>query len=106
MGKNSNTNKRNVQHNVANTQLKNKPSSKWRLINKEANFFDKAFEENLINFQKMSLKEDEYSLQKEGSIEEKIIRTRKKLKRKKKKKKYKVILFYGMSHNVLSIFFQ
>ncbi|CRH00444.1 conserved Plasmodium protein, unknown function [Plasmodium relictum] len=85
MGKNSKK-KKNIHQNVANTAFNNKPSLKWRLINKESNFFDKAFEENLINFQKMSLNEDNNSSQKEDNIEEKIVRTRKKLKKKKKRK--------------------
>ncbi|SBS84295.1 conserved Plasmodium protein, unknown function [Plasmodium ovale] len=88
MGKSSNKNKKSIHNNVANTKLNNKPSLKWRLINKEANFFDKAFEENLLNFQKMSLNEDDYSSQKEDTIEEKISRC-KKLKKKKRKKKIK-----------------
>ncbi|SBT77450.1 conserved Plasmodium protein, unknown function [Plasmodium ovale] len=89
MGKSSNKNKKSIHNNVANTKLNNKPSLKWRLINKEANFFDKAFEENLLNFQKMSLNEDDYSSQKEDTIEEKISRRCKKLKKKKRKKKIK-----------------
>ncbi|CAA9988615.1 conserved Plasmodium protein, unknown function [Plasmodium knowlesi strain H] len=88
MGKNNNKNTKNL-HQVVNTQLKNKPSLKWRLINKEANFFDKAFEENLLNFQKMSLNEDDYSSKKEDHVEEKIIRKRKKFKKKRKKRKVK-----------------
>ncbi|ANQ08616.1 Uncharacterized protein PCOAH_00029420 [Plasmodium coatneyi] len=88
MGKKNNKTPKNL-HQVVNTQLKNKPSLKWRLINKEANFFDKAFEENLLNFQKMSLNEDDYSSKKEDHVEEKIIQKRKKFKKRKKKRKVK-----------------
>ncbi|CXI82062.1 conserved Plasmodium protein, unknown function [Plasmodium berghei] len=89
MGKRRNKLKKNVHNNVDNKQLNNKPSLKWRLINKEANFFDKVFEENLINFQKMTLSNDDNSLLKEDTIEEKITRTFKKIKKKRRKKKTK-----------------
>ncbi|GAW81337.1 conserved Plasmodium protein, unknown function [Plasmodium gonderi] len=92
MGKNNNKNQKNIHH-VANTQLKNTPSLKWRLIKKEANFFDKAFEENLINFQKMSLNQDDCSSKKEDNVEEKIIRTCKKFKKRKKKRKCVIWLY-------------
>ncbi|SOV74461.1 conserved Plasmodium protein, unknown function [Plasmodium sp. gorilla clade G3] len=89
MGKSSNKKKK-IYQNVAKIKLNNKPSLKWRLINKESNFFDRAFEENLMNFQKMSLNEDDYSLEKENHLENKIVHVVKKLKRKKKKKKIKI----------------
>ncbi|CDU19562.1 hypothetical protein YYC_01007 [Plasmodium yoelii 17X] len=89
MGKSRNKFKKKIHTNVDNKQLNNKPSIKWRLINKEANFFDKVFEENLINFQKMTLSNDENSLLKDDTIEEKITRTFKKIKKKRRKKKTK-----------------
>ncbi|SCN62380.1 conserved Plasmodium protein, unknown function [Plasmodium chabaudi adami] len=89
MGKSRNKFKKNIHNNVDNKQLNDRPSLKWRLINKEANFFDKAFEENLMNFQKMTLSNDDNLSLTGDTIEDQITRTFKKIKKKRRKKKIK-----------------
>ncbi|VWU49271.1 conserved protein, unknown function [Hepatocystis sp. ex Piliocolobus tephrosceles] len=98
MGKNRQKCQKN-KNNVDNTHLNNKPSLWSRLINKEKNFFDKAFEENLANFQKLSLKdEDNCVVQEEELTEENNSQTLEKKfeklnnkRKKKKKRKLKMI---------------